>query len=147
MALMSERERTEKAIKLLRAATGYVRKGWTREANARKTSGWVCDPESVVASCWCAQGAMLASMPDIGLRHPYLDTTRTYTEAEADHIIETRVDVLTATKNAMYAVADIPSALAGHKSGIPLWNDEIVEDGEEVAATMEVVADKLEATL
>ena len=83
MALMSKQERTEKAIKLLRAAAGYVRKGWTREANARKTSGWVCDPESVLASCWCAQGAMLASMPDIGLRHPYLDTTRTYTEAEA----------------------------------------------------------------
>ena len=144
---MTDRVINEQAAALLRAAAGYVRKGHVRHANARKANGALCDPESPQAVCWCAQGAMLASMPDIGLRHPYLDTTRTYTEAEADHIIETRVDVLTATKNAMYAVADIPSALAGHKSGIPLWNDEIVEDGEEVAATMEVVADKLEATL
>ena len=145
MALMSKQERTEKAIKLLRAAAGYVRKGWTREANARKTSGWVCDPESVVARCWCAQGAMMAAMTNIGLRHPYMDITRTYSEAEADQIIETRVDVLHAAKNAMHAAADIPLALEGHKSGIPLWNDEIVEDGEEVAVTMVAAAEKLEA--
>ena len=56
----------EQAAALLRAAAGYVRKGHVRHANARKANGALCDPESPQAVCWCAQGALLAGLPDIG---------------------------------------------------------------------------------
>ena len=135
----------EQAAALLRAAAGYVRKGHVRHANARKANGALCDPESPQAVCWCAQGALLAGLPDIGLRHPYLDPTRTYSEVEADQIIETRHELLRAAAKALREVADIALALEGHKSGIPLWNDEIVEDGAEVAGSMMAAAEKLEA--
>ena len=142
---MTHAQINEQAVALLRAAAGYVRKGHVRHANARKANGALCDPESPQAVCWCAQGALLAGMADIGLRHPFLDPTRSYSESESDQIIQTRETVRHIAKGAMYEVADIPTAIEGHKSGLPLWNDEIVEDSAEVAATMVAAAEKLEA--
>ena len=142
---MTHAQINEQAVALLRAAAGYVRKGHVRQANARQADGSLCDPESPLATCWCAQGALLAGMGDIGLRHPFLDTTRSYSESESDQIIETRETVRHIAKRAMFEVADIPTDIVGHKSGLPLWNDEIVEDSEEVAGAMVAAAEKLEA--
>ena len=136
---MTEREINEKAAALLRAASTYVLKGHVRKVNARKADGAMCDPESNQAVCWCAQGAMYAAFGNIGLRFP--DRTQLPRTRQADLWINKRQRVIERAKDTLNVVAEIPE----DSGGIPTWNDEIVEDGVEVAGMMVAAAEKLEA--
>ena len=138
---MTDRVINEKAAALLRAASGYVLKGHLRKVNARKADGAMCDPESKEATCWCAQGALYAAFTDVGLRHPDLLAVPLPRHDQL-WVISARERVIARAKVTLHAVAEIP----GWKdSGVPHWNDEIVEDGVEVADTMVAAAEKLEA--
>ena len=132
---LTDREINEKAAALLRAASTYVLKGHVRTVNARKADGAMCDPESKEAVCWCAQGGMYAAFTDIGLRLPVFPI-----QHELQWLVDGRQRVMERAKATLQEVADIPE-----DAGIPTWNDEIVEDGEEVAGTMVAAAQKLEA--
>ena len=123
----------------MRAASVYVRTGHCRKANARNTSGEVCDPESKSAACWCAQGAIMAGMVHLGLRHPFLNVDENMDIATADAIIEHRTAVHQVARVALRDAADLDENLT-----VPNWNDELVEDGEEVACTMVAAAEILE---
>jgi len=128
------------AAALLRAASVYVRKGHCRKANARNTAGELCDPESKRAACWCAQGAMMAGMMHLGLRHPFLHVDANMDNARADAIIEHRTAVHHVARAALRAAADLDEDLT-----IPNWNDDLVADGAEVAEAMVTAAETLEA--
>lgn len=135
------RQTKREAAALLRAASVYVRQAWSKEVNARDDNGMMVDPECNAAACWCAQGAMMAAFRHLGMRHPYLyvDENTATDMPQADAILGRRQAVTEVARMALREVADIPL-----EYGIPHWNDHIVEDAEEVAASMVAAAESLE---
>ena len=138
---MTTRQINEKAAELLRAAAGYVLKGHVRKVNARTADGAMCDPENQAAACWCAQGALYAAFTDIGLRHPDLRAKPLPTRHEEMWVSNVRERVMARAKLTLLEAADAPDTAIA----VPFWNDEVAEDGVEVAATMVAAAEKLEA--
>ena len=136
----SYRQVKREAAALLRAASVYVRRGWVRKTNARNAEGLQVDPEGNEAVCWCAQGAMSAAMRHLGLRHPFLfDDDPTMNVAKADDIIGRRVAITEVARMALRWAVDLDPDLT-----IPNWNDDLVEDAEEVATAMIAGAEYLE---
>jgi hypothetical protein len=49
------------AKQILLDAANLVEKGWTTGANAREGNATECSPHASTATCWCANGALIAA--------------------------------------------------------------------------------------
>jgi hypothetical protein len=50
-----------KTSDVLHLAADLVEKGWTTGANAREGNAAECSPHASTATCWCANGALIAA--------------------------------------------------------------------------------------
>jgi hypothetical protein len=66
--------------RILETAMAYVERGWTQVELAVDDAGHEVEPESSMATAWCATGAILAAMTRLGITDRWgyasLDDTR-----------------------------------------------------------------------
>ena len=128
----------QEAARLLETAAGYVRLGWTTNANARLADGTPCSPEQPDAACWCAQGALSAAQHELGI-----NTTR-------DGVIDgnvpaavypSRLRILDQARKGLRKAIEEgshPDSLSAVSVTLCItnWNDDEAVGGELVARTM-----------
>ena len=120
-----------RAALLLDSAAGYVERGWTTGAAARREDAFPCSAIDEEAVSWCATGALYAAEFATGLRRMQGVTAGTMTEAEIERAHTVRIRAEEALKD---------HTVEHH---ITPWNDRQYQSAENVAASLRETATRL----
>ncbi|MCY4481399.1 MAG: hypothetical protein OXC12_00850, partial [Spirochaetaceae bacterium] len=121
-------------------AAGYVEQGWAQCCDAVDANGSGVPPFSKRADCWCALGAIRASLVRIGLITLYQDAAGDlqYPKAMTPFAVSVYSRALCAAAQAM--VGRVPKHPALYASVVTKWNDTEAMSGEGVARKLREAA-------
>ena len=138
--LRLSKEKDLMAARLLDRAAGYVNEGWAQCCDAVDANGSGVPPFSKRAECWCALGAVRASLVRIGLITLYQDAAGDlqYPKAMTPFAVSVYSRALCEAAQAM--VGRVPKHPALYASVVTKWNDTEAMSGEGVARKLREAA-------